>query len=198
MQVYLESEGFSYSKTIVHKYMNSILSLKFIIRPKKPGYEHGKPHKIFENKIQQNFSANEVNQKRCTDFIQLFLENHDIRYNCTIIDLYDRSAIASITDWHTTSNLAIRTLQKVLESQPTIKGELILHLDHGRQFTSKAFVEFCESVHVTKSMSKIGYPYDNILMEKYFNTLKSELIYLYNMIRRIAYIRDYLSNKRYT
>ena len=179
MQVYLEREGFSYSTTTVHKYMNSILGLKSIVRPKKPEYKHGKPHKVFENKIQQNFSADEINQKWCTDFTYLFLENHDVRYNCTIIDLHDRSVIASITDRHITSDLAIRTLQKALESQPAIKGELILHSDQGSQFTSKAFVEFCESVHVTQSMSKAGYPYDNAPMERYFNTLKSELIYLY-------------------
>ena len=46
MQVYLEREGFSYSRTTVHKYMNSILGLKSIVRPKKPDYEHGKPHKV--------------------------------------------------------------------------------------------------------------------------------------------------------
>ena len=28
--------------------------------------------------------------------------------------------------------------------------EMILHSDQGSQYTSKAFVEFCESVHVTK------------------------------------------------
>lgn len=109
----------------------------------------------------------------------MFLENHEVRYNCTIIDLHDRSVIASITDRHITSDLAIRTLQKALESQPEIKGELILHSDQGSQFTSKAFVEFCESVQVPQSMSKAGYPYDNAPMERYFNTLKNELIYLY-------------------
>ena len=66
-----------------------------------------------------------------------------------------------------------------MESQPVLKGELILHSDQGSQFTSKTFVEFCESVHVTQSMSKAGYPYDNAPMEGYVNTLKSELIYLY-------------------
>ena len=135
MQVYLEREGFSYSTTTVHKYMNSILGLKSIVRPKKPDYEHGKPHKVFENKIQQNFSADEINQKWCTDFTYLFLENHDVRYNCTIIDLHDRSVIASITDRHITSDLAIRTLQKALESQPAIKGELILHSDYAEEKT---------------------------------------------------------------
>ena len=97
----------------------------------------------------------------------------------TIIDLHDRSVIASITDRSITSDLAIRTLQKALDSQPNIKGDLILHSDQGSQFTSKAFVEFCESVHVTQSMSKAGYPYDNAPMERYFNTLKNECTNLY-------------------
>ena len=70
-------------------------------------------------------------------------------------------------------------MQKALDSQSEIKGELILHSDQGSQFTSKAFVEFCESVHVTQSMSKAGYPYDNAPMERYFNTLKSECTNLY-------------------
>ena len=46
-------------------------------------------------------------QKWCTDFTYLFLENHEVRYNCTIIDLHDRSVVAGITDRHITSDLAI-------------------------------------------------------------------------------------------
>lgn len=84
-----------------------------------------------------------------------------------------------MTDRQITSGLAIRTLKKALESQPQIKGGLILHSDQGSQYTSKAFVEFCESVHVSQSMSRAGYPYDNAPMEKYFNTLKNECTNLY-------------------
>ena len=109
----------------------------------------------------------------------LIFKNHDVRYNCSIIDLHDRSVIASITDRHITSDLAIRTLQKALDSQPAIKGELILHSDQGSQYTSKAFTDFCKSVNVTQSMSKAGYPYDNAPMERYFNTLKNECTNLY-------------------
>lgn len=159
--------------------MNTELGLYSIVRPKKPGYEYGKPHKVFENRLKQDFHADGINQKWCTDFTYLFLDNHEVRYNCTIIDLHDRSVIASITDRHITSDLAIRTLQKALNSQPQIKGKLILHSDQGSQYTSKAFVEFCESVHVTQSMSKAGYPYDNAPMERYFNTLKNECTNLY-------------------
>ncbi len=179
MTVYLDRRGYGYSAATIHKYMNTELGLRSVVRPKKPDYEHGKLHKVFENKLKQDFTAAAVNQKWCTDFTYLFLADHEVRYNCTIIDLYDRSVVASITDRSITSDLAIRTLQKALDSQPQIKGELILHSDQGSQYTSKAFVEFCESVHVIQSMSKAGYPYDNAPMERYFNTLKSECINLY-------------------
>ena len=102
-----------------------------------------------------------------------------MRYNCSIIDLFDRSVVASITDRYISSDLAIRTLKKALESHPAMKGELILHSNQGSQYTSKTFVEFCESVHMTQSMSKAGYPYDNAPMERYFNTLKIECTNLY-------------------
>ncbi len=69
--------------------------------------------------------------------------------------------------------------QKALDSQSAITGELLLHSDHGRQYTSKAFAEFYESVHVTHSMSKVGYPYDNAPLERYFNTPKNECTNLF-------------------
>lgn len=166
MTVYLARKGYHYSPATIHKYMNAELGLRSIVRPQKTDYEQGKPHKVFENKLQQNFMSDKINQKWCTDFTYLFLKNHDVRYNCSIIDLHDRSVIASITDRHITSDLAIRTLQKALDSQPAIKGELILHSDQGSQYTSKAFTDFCKSVNVTQSMSKAGYPYDNAPMER--------------------------------
>ena len=159
--------------------MNRILGLKSVVRPKKPAYQHGEAHKVFENKLKQDFCANGINQKWGTDFTYLFLSNGEVRYNCAVLDLHDRSIAASITNRSITSDLAIRTLQKALDSQPKIQGELILHSDQGSQFTSKAFIEFCESVHVTQSMSKAGYPYDNAPMERYFNTLKNECTDLY-------------------
>lgn len=87
MKVYLERKGYFYSPTTVHKYMNTELGLRSIVRPKKPGYEHGKSHKVFENKLKQDFTADEINRKWCTDFTYLFLANHDVRYNCTIITI---------------------------------------------------------------------------------------------------------------
>ena len=155
------------------------MKLHSIVRPQKPGIKPRNPHKIFENKFRQDFHADKPNQKWCTDFTYLFLKNRDVRYHCAILDLYDRSVVASITDRHITSDLAIRTLKKAFESQHLSKGGLILHSDQGSQYTSNSFIEFCESVQVTQSMSKAGYPYDNAPMERDFNTLKNECTNLY-------------------
>ena len=177
---YLLRRGIKLSKTTVHKYMNKELQLFSIVRKKKLGYIKGTPHKVFENLLNQDFTAKNRNEKWCTDFTYLFLTDGSKRYNCAIIDLHDRSVIASITEKNITSDLAKRTLEKALKSQPNIKrGKLILHSDQGSQYTSKEFTEYCEESGVVQSMSKAGYPYDNAPMERYFNTLKNELINLH-------------------
>ena len=198
MQVYLQRKGIDISAATVHKYMNTEMQMFSISRKRKPVYEHGKAHKVYDNKLKQKFQSDEINQKWCTDFTCLFLTNGSKRYNCTIIDLHDRSVVASITDKSMTADLAKRTLDKALRSQPGIDpGRLMLHSDQGSQYTSKEFTGFCKELGITQSMSKAGYPYDNAPMERYFNTLKNDLIYqhyyhtekeLYTAVEEFAYV----------
>lgn len=49
--------------------------------------------------------------------------------------------------------------------------------DQGSQFTSMEFVLYCQDLGITQSMSRAGTPYDNAAMERYYNTLKAELIF---------------------
>lgn len=177
MKVYLERKGYNLSNLTIHKYMNGELGLYSIVRKKRPDYRKSTAHQVFDNLLEQKFSADAINEKWCTDFTYLFLTDGSKRYNCSILDLHDRSVIASITDKNITADLAIRTLKKALESQKSISPDLILHSDQGSQYTSKEFTEFCTSSGIRQSMSKAGYPYDNAPMERYYNTLKSELIY---------------------
>ena len=169
VHAYLIRKGYDISSLTVHKYMNTEMQLFSISRKKKPEYEHGVAHKVYENKLNQDFHANAINLKWCTDFTYLFLTDGSKRYNCTIVDLHDRSVISSITDKNITADLAKRTLEKAIHSQPGIDlSKLLLHSDQGSQYTSKEFTEFCEKLGITQSMSKAGYPYDNAPMERYF------------------------------
>ena len=56
----------------------------------------------------------------------------------------------------------------------------------------------CEKLGIEQRMSKAGYPYDNAPMERYFNTLKNDLIYqhyyrtqdeLYTAVEEFAYVQ---------
>ncbi len=136
-----------------------------MVRRKKPNYQKGTVHKVFDNLLNQDFQAEQINQKWATDFTYLFLKDGSVRYNCSVVDLHDRSVVSSITDRNITTDLAIRTVKKALEAQTSVSKNLSLHSDQGAQFTSKEFIEFCESAGVTQSMSKAGYPYDNAPME---------------------------------
>ncbi|ERL20745.1 hypothetical protein HMPREF1986_01960, partial [Oribacterium sp. oral taxon 078 str. F0263] len=95
MQAYLERAGIVLSPLTVHKYRNTELGILSVPRRKRPEYHKRKAHKVFPNILERDFDGNEINAKWCTDFTCLFLENGEKRYNCTILDLHDRSVIAS-------------------------------------------------------------------------------------------------------
>ena len=175
---YLNQCNITYSDITVYKYMKE-LGLRSIVRKKKPNYVKGNANKVFPNLLNQNFKADLPNKLWCTDFTYLPQKYGTTRYNCTIIDLYDRSVVATLNDSHITADLAIDTLKIALKRYKPGKG-IILHSDQGTQFTSKDFNEFCTKYHVQQSMSRAGCPYDNAPMERFYNTLKNEYFNLYS------------------
>ena len=67
------------------------------------------------------------------------------RYNCTIIDLFDRSVVATLNSRHNDNQLAIDILKKALSSQRIPPRKLILHSDQRSQSISLDFTEFCKN-----------------------------------------------------
>ena len=178
-ELLVSKEGVLNSKVTVYKYMKE-LGLRSVARKKKPAYVKGTAHKTFLNYLNRNFVVSKPNKIWCTDFTYMNLSNGSKRYNCTIIDLYDRSVVATLNGKEITSQLAISTLKKALMMHNPGDGKLILHSDHGFQYTSKEFTEFCSKQCITQSMSRAGCPYDNAPMERYYNSFKSELVNLFN------------------
>lgn len=106
------------------------MKLFSISRRRKVNYKSVSAHKEFENKLYQDFTTTEINQKWCIDFIYLFLKNGTKHYSCFIIDLYDRSIVTSITDKFITVDLVKRILQKAIIFQPNLElKNLLIYLD---------------------------------------------------------------------
>ena len=175
IKVFLKRKNINLSKTTVLKYMRE-LKIRSVVLRKKPKYHKGECYKKFNNLLDQDFKAEKPNQKWCTDFTYLYLSDGAKRYNCSILDLFDRSVVATLNSNKIDANLAIDTLNTAL-SRNRISKEIILHSDLGSQYTSRAFTEFCESKKVIQSMSKAGCPYDNAPMESFYGTFKGEFIW---------------------
>ena len=178
MKSLLDNKGIHLSAHTVHNYMNKELGLKSVTRKAKRRHCNGpEPYGLFENLLDQDFHADRRNAKWCVDFTYLSFGKNNRRYNCTILDLYDRRVVASVNGNRINTQLAIDTLEEAIQN---VGGEtgMILHSDRGSQFASKEFIEFCKGLGIIQSMSKPGCPYDNAPMERYFNTLKAELLHL--------------------
>lgn len=180
MKIYLERKGFSIGRSTAHIYMNKELDLKCVIRRKRQRWKTSPFKRIaYPNLLNRDFRAKAKNKKWVIDFTYLTLANGFRRYNCTVVDLYDRSVVASVSSRKIDSLLAIRTVRLALKRQKTKIKDLILHSDQGVQFFSSNFKKFCIRNSIRQSMSKAGCPYDNAVMERYFNTFKNEFINLH-------------------
>lgn len=84
---------------------------------------------------------------------------------------------SDLTIHHFMNELGLRSITR--RKKPNYVKGIILHSDQGRQFTAKEFNKFCDKNYVQQSMSKAGCPYDNAVMERFYNTLKHEFYYLY-------------------
>lgn len=109
IKIFLKRKNIFLSKTTVLKYMKE-LSIRSVVLRKKPKYHKGECYKKFDNLLNQDFKVDEPNKKWCTDFTYLYLADAAKRYSCSILDLYDKSIVATLNSNRIDTKLAIETL----------------------------------------------------------------------------------------
>ena len=95
MKIFLSRKHINLSNPTVHKYMKELGLCSIVVR-QKSRYKKGDCYKKFDNLVKQNFSIDAPNKVWCTDFTYMWLEDGAKRYNYTIIDLFDRSPVATL------------------------------------------------------------------------------------------------------
>jgi transposase InsO family protein len=78
----------------------------------------------------------------------------------------------SMSIWNN-AELVLKAVQMAWSRQNPATG-LVVHSDQGTQYSSDAFRETLEQLHIVRSMSRRGNCYDNAPMESFFSSLKSE------------------------
>ncbi|MGW1743900.1 IS3 family transposase [Nocardia sp. NPDC001965] len=98
-----------------------------------------------------------------------------------------------IVGWKTSdrcdTELVLGALEFAVWSRDIRDGELIHHSDRGSTYTAIRFANRSADNGIAQSLGSVGDSYDNALMENFFSTLKTELVY-----RRAWRTRDEAEN----
>ena len=99
---------------------------------------------------------------------------HGFVYLTAIIDWYSRC----IVGWALADTLSTHGVLHAVESAFQVVKPIILNSDQGSQFTSHDYIEFIEENRVKISMDGKSRWADNIMIERWFRTLKYDEVYL--------------------
>jgi transposase InsO family protein len=93
-------------------------------------------------------------------------------YLATILDLHTREIVGSSVLTIHSVQLVTAALLLVIHKYP---HPVILHSDHGSEYTSKDYVVVCASLGITISMSRKGCPWEIGYQESFYDKFKVDL-----------------------
>lgn len=97
-------------------------------------------------------------------------------YLAVVIDLFSRKVVGWSMGDNMKTDLVKSALLMALKDRKILKG-LIHHSDRGSQYASCEYQSILTSHSMISSMSRRGNCWDNAVVESFFHTLKTELIY---------------------
>ena len=118
------------------------------------------------------------NQVWAADITCIGLETEFV-FLAVILDVFTRRCIGWSLGRNGHEGHIMRALRKALRERAgkDLAG-LIHHSDQGIVYASREYVEFLAGRNIRISMSRRGNPYDNAYVERFFETLKYEDVYL--------------------
>lgn len=130
---------------------------------------------IAPNLLEQNFAAVRADEKWGADISYVWTREGWL-YLAVIIDLFARRVVGWATSDRLHRDLALAALRKALMMRRPPAG-LIHHSDRGSQYCSTDYQDELKKHGILISMSGKGNCYDNAMVETFFKTIKSELVW---------------------
>jgi len=171
----LKQKGICMNHKAVLRLMNK-LNIRSVARQRKIFRRMAKAqiYHHYENVLQRKFSASQPNQKWVTD-VTYIATREGWAYLSTIQDLFDGFIVSHLVGRDNSLGLVLNTL-KVAKQKEQVTEELLLHSDHGYQYTSHDYATLTKHYVITPSMSRLGNCWDNAPMENFFGHLKEEAL----------------------
>lgn len=142
--------------------------------PRKRTTIPGGPSGIYPYRL-RGLSIERPNQVWCADITYIPMRR-GFMYMFAVMDWYSRKIIA----WELSNTLDTDFCLKVLNRAIEITGTCpeIFNTDQGCQFTSKEWIGRLKELGITISMDGKGRGLDNVVIERFWRSIKYEDIYL--------------------
>lgn len=130
---------------------------------------------VAPNRLDQDFTTAAPNEKWGTDLSYIWTREGWL-YLAVVIDLYARRVVGWAAGDRLHKELALIALRRALIMRRPAAG-LLHHSDRGSQYCSNEYQAELRRHGIVISMSGKGNCYDNAMVETFFKTLKSELVW---------------------
>ena len=139
-------------------------------------------HPVADNLLNRQFEVDSPNSVWVSDITYIWTTEGWL-YLAGVIDLHSRMVIGWSMSQRMTEQLTLDALSHAIQRRQPAEG-LLHHSDRGSQYASKNYQKLLRANKIKCSMSRKGNCWDNAVMESFFATLKTELIYHERFITR--------------
>jgi transposase InsO family protein len=127
------------------------------------------------NRLERCFTAARPNRVWASD-ITIVKSAEGWLHVAIVLDLFSRKIVGWATSTAVTQTLALEALQMAFAVRRPKPG-LVHHSDRGGAYLSAAYQDLLDEHGALCSMSRPGNCLDNAVVESFFHTLKTELVY---------------------
>lgn len=124
------------------------------------------------NTVNREFNNRKVLEVVVSDLTYVRV-NKKWAYICVLLDLHNREIIGYSAGFRKDANLVNQAL---LSCKYPLSGVEIFHSDRGNEFKNKVIDEVIRTFNIKRSLSNKGCPYDNAVVESFYNIIKTEFI----------------------
>ena len=181
----LNEEGFNTSRYLTRKLMRKLKlkveqRLAYKVTTKSPQSHHKvttkRKHsdKVADNLLNQNFNPLAPNDVWAGD-ITYSKTAQGCMYLAIVMDLYSRR----IVGWHIEKRMTTDLISKAITKAVNLiqpKQGLVFHSDRGSQYTSRHFGKLLKGYGIRPSMGDVGACWYNVVVERFFGSLKHDWI----------------------
>lgn len=195
MTAHLRREGININRKKVKRLMRKMMLMPFYPKPNLS--KRNQEHKVYPYLL-RNLDINHPNHVWATDITYIPMKHGHV-YLTAVIDWYSRKILSWKISTTLDTSFCIEVLEEALESG---KKPEIFNTDQGSQYTSNEFTQRLKDEGIKISMDSKGRALDNVIIERFWGSLKREKIYIneYESIKALkedigAYVSYYNSGR---